>query len=113
MADDRMPSTGMKVTEAIGRASTWWDLKGRFVMAKEFNRVQKAPKNGRGFVIRGEFVDGVPSGIMRGMEWALLSMREQANIVKMWHHFFVVMKDVENPDISAEDRDMMRRLQIQ
>jgi hypothetical protein len=103
----------MKVSEAVGRASTWWDLKGRHMVPPAFNRAVEGRKVSSGIVIAGDVVDVLPSGILRGVEWNLLELREQLQIVKWWHHFAVVVKDIENPTVSADDRDMMRRWGIQ
>ncbi len=112
MSEDRL-SSGMKVSEAIGRASTWWDLKGRHMVPPAFNRAVEGRKVSNGIVIAGDVVDVLPSGILRGMEWKFLDRREQLQIVKWWHHFAVVVKDIENPNVSADDRDMMKRWGIQ
>jgi len=103
----------MKVSEAVSRAGAWWDIKGRHMIPQAFNKERGATKIGRGFVIPGEISDTLPSGILRGLEWPFLDRREQAMIVKWWHHFAVVVKDIENPNVSADDRDMMRRWGIQ
>lgn len=112
MSDDCLQS-GMKATEAMVRAEHWWNRKGRFMLKPEFNRNRKAPKNGRGFVIAGELVDVLPSGILRGLAWPLLTREEKLRIVKWWHHWFILVADIENPAISDDTRDMMRRMGIQ
>ena len=112
MTEERLQS-GMKVSEAVARAGTWWDLKGRHILKREFNLSRDAPKVGKGFSIAGDVVEVVPSGIFRGLPWSALDKREQVQIVKWWHHFKVVVPDVENPQVSAEDRDTLKRWGIQ
>lgn len=112
MKDDRLQS-GMKASEAVVRAELWWDGKGRRLIPREFNRAVEGRKVGNGFTIAGDIVDVVPSGILRGLEWSFLDRREQLLVTKWWHHWFVVVKDIENPTVSADDRDMIKRMGLQ
>lgn len=84
-------SSGMKVKEAVERASVWWERKGRKEMrqarlsgnpgAVSFN---PNPKN------EAEALNSFPSGIMAAKAWIDLSRDEKLRVVKIWHHEFIV-----------------------
>lgn len=84
--------TGMKVEEAIQRASSWWNHKGRHLAKSE---------------LRGRFTSDdpdsenhTPNGILLGLPWDDLGCGdvdrrklEQLKIVKVWHHFAIRRPD--------------------
>lgn len=81
---DARLDTGMKVSEALASASHWWGKTGRHVMRKD------GPK-GSAFAVSHDpdHPNYVPSGILNGQTWDLLTTTERAFIVKAWHHEFV------------------------
>ncbi len=89
-------SSGMKVVEAVTQASRWWNATGRHVVDPDFNR-ERLPGRVRsggaapGIVVPGEVLDVLPSGILRGLPWDMLTRQEQLSVVKAWHHQFVLM----------------------
>lgn len=89
MTDKRF-DTGMKVSEAVQRASVWWDKIGRHgIKASNFNvaLIQKVHSQGKGPLLkRTDREQDLPSGILRGLPWDELSREEQKEIVKAWHH---------------------------
>ena len=75
---DARLDTGMRVSEAIGRAAAWWDAAGRKEMIASV-------KPG------GEVSQ---SGIVQGQPWDTLTKAEKLNVVKAWHHFHVRVPEV-------------------
>lgn len=68
---DRL-DTGMKASEAVARAELWWNSVGRHMIRKV----------GADDPTLAQF-----SGIVAGHAWSFLKQREQARVVKVWHHF--------------------------
>jgi hypothetical protein len=108
--DTRLKS-GMKAAEALKGAQEWWQRAGRHAMKKVANRETVGHKFipastglsgvSAAILIKGEDVDVLPSGLLRGLEWDRLTRREQLQIVKHWHHHFVYLPAV-NPDKPEE-----------
>ncbi len=97
--DERLGS-GMKVGEAVKRAAEWWEKSGRAQMRKVANKERRkgtftASGAGPAIIVRGEEFDVIPSGIFRALPWDQLTERERLNIVKTWHHHFVVIPNHE------------------
>lgn len=63
-----MPS-GLGQAEARRHARQWWDTKGRHIIR---NPEWRDPDL------------GFPSGLTRGLEWALLTLTEQAQVIRAW-----------------------------
>ena len=111
--DTRLKS-GMKASEALKGAQEWWQRAGRYAMKKTANRETVGHKfipastglsagGSAAILIKGEDVDVLPSGILRGLEWDRLTRREQLQIIKHWHHHFVYLPMV-NPDKLEETK---------
>lgn len=81
---DARLDTGMKVSEALAGASKWWGKTGRHAMRKDGTA-------GHDFIVSHDpdHPNYVPSGILNGKTWDLLTTAERAFIVKAWHHEFV------------------------
>jgi hypothetical protein len=92
---ERFPSTGMMVGEAISRASRWWDVTGRHLVKQDSNVVEVGRKVRKGFVMRGEDVPEIRSGILMGLPWDRLDRLEQGSVVQHWHREFVENADLE------------------
>ena len=92
---ERFPSTGMKVGEAISRAARWWGITGRHLVHQGSNVVEVGRKVRNGFVMRGENVPEIRSGILMGRPWDRLDRLEQSNVVQHWHREFVENADLE------------------
>ena len=109
--DTRLKS-GMKASEALKGAQEWWQRAGRYAMKKTANRETVGHKfipahpHGQGspaILIKGDDVDVIQSGILRGLEWDRLTRREQLQIVKHWHYHFVYLP-AANPDKLEESK---------
>ena len=111
--DTRLKS-GMKASEALKGAQEWWQRAGRYAMKKTANRETVGHKfipastglsagGSAAILIKGEDVDVIPSGILRGLEWDRLTRREQLQIVKHWHYHFVYLP-AANPDKLEESK---------
>lgn len=81
---DQTFDTGMKVSEALARAETWWDKVGRHGIQKHepgtpgaFSSPDKADEN------------FIPSGVINALPWDELSKREKLLITKAWHHHHI------------------------
>ena len=116
MTDERLPS-GMRVDEAVRRASDWWNRRGRYLMGRHVNTNKTRPRTKAGsksfpaITIAGEERVVYPSGILNGEPWELLNKRERLQVVKQWHVQFIVMPDPElRPHIVHELQDQSRRL---
>jgi len=88
--DDGRMLGGMRVSEAAARAARWWNRIGRHSIKKSFNTEKDAarvlaPGRSSGLLIPGEVRDVVPSGILRGLPWDMLTTTEQRRVVKVWH----------------------------
>lgn len=83
MQDDRL-DTGMRAGEAIKRAEKWWHETGRHAMRKD-----GAKGLDLSFSLDPDSPNYVPSGILNGEPWDVLTKREKLFIVKVWHHNFV------------------------
>lgn len=70
--------SGMKVSEAIKRASAWWDGPGRKLMTAKVREAGEVPQ----------------SAIVSGEPWDMLNREEKLQVVKAWHHFNVRVPDV-------------------
>ena len=92
---ERFPSTGMTVGEAISRASRWWGVTGRHLVKQASSTVQEGRRVRSGFVMRGEDVPEIRSGILMGLPWDRLDRLEQGNVVQHWHREFVENADLE------------------
>ena len=84
--------TGMRVDEAVRRASAWWDHKGRHLAKSELRKrfVSDNPDS----------ENHTPNGILLGLPWDDLGCgdvgrrkMERMKIVKVWHHFAVRRPD--------------------
>jgi len=116
--DTRLKS-GMKASEALKGAQEWWQRAGRYAMKKTANRETVGHKfipastglsgGSAAILIKGEDVDVIPSGILRGLEWDRLTRREQLQIVKHWHHHFVYLPMV-NPDGTEESKPVSMKM---
>ncbi len=94
---DARLDTGMKVKEAIERAKLWWNGFGRYGMIAEKERQEKI----KGTAFCSDNPDDsnfLPSGILNGHEWDLLTKREKLRLVKFWHHFFIRNQDIIGSD---------------
>ena len=110
-------SSGMKVTEAVQRALSWWDKTGRHIIDKEFNKLRmqgtvRLMAVSSGIHIRRDDIDIIPSGILQGKPWAELVNREQLQVIKIWHHFYVVLNDKAPEDYPAETKKLLTRLKL-
>jgi hypothetical protein len=83
MYDDKL-DTGMKASEAIERASKWWDATGRHVMRKDGLK-----GSDHGASMDPNSPNYIPSGILNGIVWDGLTKDEKHKVVKAWHHEFV------------------------
>jgi hypothetical protein len=92
---ERFPSTGMMICEAISRASRWWDITGRHLVKQDSNVVEVGRKVRKGFVMRGENIPEIRSGILMGLPWDRLDRLEQSSVVQHWHREFVEKADLE------------------
>lgn len=106
ICDGRL-SSGMKVEEAIARAARWWDRIGRRALRRSFNTERQASRFRRGgpapaILVPGEVTDVLPSGLLRGLRWDMLTREEKLSIVKGWHHEFVVRPSL--PFIGNDDK---------
>lgn len=96
---DAKLDTGMKVTEALGRASAWWGKTGRKEMKSHAKRHKHSPTSttpGIGGAFLSSDPDSpnfMPSAIINGEPWDQLDKREKLMVVKAWHHSFIRMQD--------------------
>lgn len=88
--DERLQS-GMKISEAIERASLWWDRAGRHQMRKDGIR-----GSDKAVSLDPESANYSPSGILNGQPWSDLDDRERLQIVKAWHLHFIWKPQTEN-----------------
>lgn len=99
-ADDVMPVSGMKVSEAITKARAWWN-EYRGAIRHTFNLDQRAPEvhsavrktKGMGapaIVIKKGVEIVLPDGILSGLPWAELTLDEQRKITRVWHQNHVL-----------------------
>lgn len=106
--EDARLDSGMKLSEAIKRAETWWQGKGARYMQTELKRqstqVGGADKGaGVAFASKDETDPNfLPSGLIHGEPWETLTKREKLMVVKIWHHFNVRVPDVIGEDPEAE-----------
>jgi len=112
MDGDTRLDTGMKISEAIKRASAWWERAGRKQMQREQQRQAKpvgGADNGAGSAFASKdkaSANFLPSGIIHGLAWEALGKRERLMIVKTWHHFHI-----RNPDLIGEDPRITHKTQ--
>lgn len=85
--------TGMSVKEALGRAASWWDRKGRFLILDQ-------PRMKRFALDNPDDSRFLPSGLLNGHTWDMLGKREKIQIVKVWHHF-----NVRKPDLIGDPEE--------
>lgn len=90
---DARLDTGMTVKEAVDRTRKWWGASGRHLMVEKQAHQSKAARSVFAS-LDPEDANYLPSGIISGLEWDVLTLREKLRLVKFWHHFFV-----RNPDI--------------
>lgn len=97
MQDDRL-DTGMSVKEALAKASYWWGKTGRHAMRKDGGKGLEVS-----FSLDPDSENYIPSGILNGEPWDVLTKREKLTIVKVWHHFFVRKPQdlTDNPVVSG------------
>lgn len=81
---DQKLDTGMLVREAVANACYWWNHTGRHVMKKDGGKGHEFAAS-----LNPEDPNYIPSGIVNGEPWDVLTKRERTNIVKHWHHHFV------------------------
>lgn len=114
---DARLDTGMKVGEAIARASVWWEKGGARLMKQELARQAKSPASadkgmGGAFASRDpDSEDFLPSGLIHGDPWEILDKREKLMVVKVWHHFMIRVPDtLGEPDAvhKIEDRGLIQ-----
>ena len=115
--ESRLPSSGMKVVEAIAKAEAWWDKTGRYLIDKSVNQEERercmlVALGGPGIVLPGEMVATTPSGILNGLPWHELNAREKLAITRSWHHFYVVQQHVEPEKRSETSKETLNRLEI-
>lgn len=97
---DMRLDTGMKASEAITRASQWWDTKGARMMQTEAKRQRQplgGPDKGMGqqfAVLNPDDANFMPSRVLAGFPWDDLDRREKLAVVKAWHHRFVRVPDI-------------------
>lgn len=97
---DSTLDTGMRVNEALARASLWWGKTGRKEMKLHAKRQAKSPAastpglGGAFASLNPDSENFLPSAIIHGEPWDQLTKREKLIIVKAWHHFFVRVPDV-------------------
>jgi len=89
----KFPDTGMRITEAIDRASAWWDKTGRHLVKTESNLTEIGREVRTGIVLPGEMKPELDSGILQAWPWDRLNQREQMAIVIRWHHDHVAVPD--------------------
>ncbi len=95
MTDEPTLRSGMKVTEAVKLASIWWDDTGRKLIRTACNEERtryrvRTGGNAPGIVTRGPLEKVFSSRLMCGAHWDELDKREQMQIVKFWHYFYVL-----------------------
>lgn len=69
---DGMPGTGLTRREIIGRASVWWDHKGRHLIRRQF-------------VTSSAMCDRIISGLLEGRAWELLTGEEAVRVCETWY----------------------------
>jgi hypothetical protein len=62
---------------------------------QESNTVEVGRRVRSGFVMRGEDVPEIRSGILMGLPWDRLDRLEQGSVVQHWHREFVENADLE------------------
>ena len=102
-SQDRL-DTGMKPGEAIARAEAWWEKTGRKLMIAQAQRAGATPKEGINAFqsLNPDNPNFLPSGILNGEPWDLLTTREKMMLTKAWHHFAVRRPDKLGVDPGAE-----------
>lgn len=97
--DNEFLESGMKASEAVKKARMWWNHRGRQQLSHRLREAANIEEVGRtvktgngktpGFVVQGDKQTVVQSGLLRGEVWDNLNKREQLEVVKQWHHYFV------------------------
>ena len=85
--------TGMTAGEAIRRTRFWWDQYGRKMMIEKAEDQVSAMRS-QFATLDPDDDNFLPSGILAGLEWDILSKREKLRLVKVWHHFNIRNKDI-------------------
>lgn len=85
--------TGMTVGEAISLTKSWWERIGRRQMV-EMREHQNKDKKGFFASQNPDDSNFLPSGVLHGLEWGMLTKREKLTLIKHYHHFHVRMHDV-------------------
>ncbi len=113
MTDQRLRS-GMKASEAIKLAEQWWTTKGR-QLAQRINNTEREAGRFRpaagglpAIAIRGNRRPSIRSGILTAQPWAMLTKREQLQVVKAWHHWYVVLPTLHPDDYPADSIEAER-----
>jgi len=86
--------TGMKVNDAMAQASHWWAKTGRRLAQTELKRQQQPlgtdKGNGGAFAsLDPDDLNFLPSGLIHGQPWDVLTKREKMMLIKAWHHMFI------------------------
>ena len=77
---ERLPISGMSITQALEGAQKWWDSSGR----DYFRRIRARPVDG----IKHDEELKNESGIFFGKNWEDLNRREKYVVTKMWHRTY-------------------------
>lgn len=118
MKDSEKLRSGMLVSEAVARASEWWDKTGRKLIKLKCNeertryRVRTSKGKAPGIVTRGPLEKVYSSRLMSGVMWEQLDKREKLEIVKTWHYFYVVQPMIKSGELlpSVEEIEKYGRL---
>lgn len=100
-SDEKRLDTGMKVGEAVARATVWWEQKGRQLMKgrnldkenRAFNFFNPNPET------MTDELNWLPSGIMAGKQWIDLTKDEKLQITKLWHHHHVRVPSTDQGEL--------------
>lgn len=101
---DRL-DTGMTAKEAAERTRIWWEKTGRREMQLQAKRQAEGvggSNGGAGSAFASQDPSSenyLPSGIIHGKPWDDLTQRDQAQLVKVWHHF-----NIRKPDLLGEEQ---------
>jgi hypothetical protein len=107
--------SGISASEAVKKASEWWDKIGKDLIRKQANeevhgrKFHAAVSGAPAIVTPGEKRALIQSGLLQGFVWERLTRRERAEVVKQWHeHVFVPGRAVHN----EEGIDVIQRLKL-
>lgn len=85
---DGTPGKGLKMSEAVMLAQSWWDTKGRMMMP-DFG---KDPHK-----------QVIKSGVMMGLPWFNLTKQEMLRVVAQWYANIGVHRIIEGRSTSDDD----------